>query len=139
MPPKRKATKPAPDKPKAKQAKQDGQKAVSKDLHVPLDEGVQSRMYNGQVYIDDDGIIFDANLNQSNVTNNNKFYRLQLVINATADEFLVWTRWGRVGEFGQCKAIEAEDLESAKWEFGKKFKDKTGLTWEDRGGDPKKS
>ena len=43
---KRKAAgKPKQPKSKAKQAKQDGQKAVSHDIDVPLDEG-----FNGQRY-----------------------------------------------------------------------------------------
>lgn len=81
MPPKRKAaaarasnnTTAAP--PPTKQVKQDGQKAVSRDLDIPLDEGLLGRVdvmkENPRVYIDDDGIIYDASLNQSNVSNNN--------------------------------------------------------------------
>ena len=39
MPPKRKGAKKAGDKGKSKQRKQDGQKAVSHDIEVPIDEG----------------------------------------------------------------------------------------------------
>ena len=72
MPPKRKASGKQAAKANTKQAKQDGQKAVSHDINVPLDEGFNE---DGKVYIDDDGIIFDASLNQTNIGgNNNKVY-----------------------------------------------------------------
>lgn len=47
--------------------------------------------------------------------------------------FKTWTRWGRVGAAGQSATLGTGSLESALREFDKKFKDKTGLTWEDRG------
>ncbi|KAK4561528.1 hypothetical protein LTR86_004846 [Recurvomyces mirabilis] len=51
-----------------KQPKQDGQKAVSKDIHIALDEGFHG---GGKVHVADDGTIFDASLNQSQVAKNN--------------------------------------------------------------------
>jgi len=49
----------------------------SKDLLVQLDEGCPFQ--NHRVYIDDDGLIYDASLNQTNSgNNNNKFYRIQV-------------------------------------------------------------
>ena len=41
MPPKRKGTQKSGDKGKVKQPKQDGQKAVSHDIDIPVDEGFQ--------------------------------------------------------------------------------------------------
>lgn len=65
-------------KDKAKQLKQDGQKAVSHDIDVPVDEGFGE---DAKVYIDDEGIIFDANLNQTNIgDNNNKVCRLRITV-----------------------------------------------------------
>lgn len=51
---------------------------TSKDILVPLDEGVP--LYSHKVYIDpDDGVIHDVTLNQTNASgNNNKFYRIQV-------------------------------------------------------------
>lgn len=146
MPPKRKRAASPPDskasKP-VKQAKQDGQKAVSKDLHIPLDEGIVCKVgKDAKVYVDDDDIIFDASMNQSNVSNNNnKFYRLQLIQEDISSDvvYSVYTRWGRLGEFGQDKLIGPSDLDLALKDFEKKFKDKTGLTWDAREDDPKKS
>lgn len=145
MPPKRKASKSAAAKaaPAQKKPKQDGQKAVSKDLHIPLDEGLSlDNAKAPAVYIDDDGTIYDASLNQSNVSNNNnKFYHVQLIVDGKtkkSKQFWTYTRWGRVGDFGQNKLMGPDDLETAKQDFEKKFKSKSGLAWEDREGEAKK-
>ncbi|KAL8838167.1 MAG: hypothetical protein Q9176_005250 [Flavoplaca citrina] len=138
MPRKRKASPKQPvQKAPAKQQKQDGQKAVSHDIAVPLDEGFHD---DAMVYIDDDGIIYDASLNQTNIGgNNNKFYRLQLLYKARDDTYFTHTRWGRVGDFGQLKTMGPfNSLEPALKEFDKKFKDKSGHKWEDRGEPAKK-
>ncbi|KAL8725532.1 MAG: hypothetical protein Q9166_007286 [cf. Caloplaca sp. 2 TL-2023] len=139
MPPKRKASGKQDDKGKApaKQPKQEGQKAVSHDINVPIDEGFHE---DAIVYIDDDGIIHDASLNQTNIGgNNNKFYRLQLLYAADDNVYFTHTRWGRVGDFGQVKTMGPFDsLDAAMKEFNKKFKDKSGHKWEDRGEPAKK-
>lgn len=55
----------------------DGQNAKSKKIHVEVDEHCQAPHY--EVYIDDDGLIWDASLNQTNAgNNNNKFYKIQV-------------------------------------------------------------
>ncbi|KAL9055456.1 MAG: hypothetical protein Q9162_003554 [Coniocarpon cinnabarinum] len=124
------------NQPSAKQAKQNDQKSVNKDINVPVDEG----FYGGapaKVYVDDDGVIFDASLNQSQVAMNaNKFYRLQLL--QVNKQYSVHTRWGRVGEFGQKKTMDFQDVESALKEYKKKFREKSGLKWDDRGSEPVK-
>ena len=50
---------------------------------------------------------------------------------------MCWTRWGRNGELGQSKILGDGSLDKALSEFKKKFKDKSGHLWEDRGNDPK--
>ncbi|TLD14255.1 uncharacterized protein PgNI_02811 [Pyricularia grisea] len=120
----------AKDEPKV-----DGQVAKSKDVHVPLDEGCLLSGYS--VYIDSDGHIWDASLNQTNASNNNnKFYRLQVIRNAQGD-FQTWTRWGRVGERGATATLGSGTKESAISQFEKKFKDKSGLDWSNRMAPPK--
>lgn len=55
----------------------EGQIAKSRDIQIPLDEGCTLAGYG--VYIDSDGVIWDAALNQTNAgNNNNKFYRCQV-------------------------------------------------------------
>ncbi|QBZ63443.1 hypothetical protein PoMZ_05124 [Pyricularia oryzae] len=115
--------------------KVDGQVAKSKDVHVPLDEGCLLSGYS--VYIDSNGHIWDASLNQTNASNNNnKFYRLQVIRNAQGD-FQTWTRWGRVGERGSTATLGSGTEESAISQFEKKFKDKSGLDWANRMAPPK--
>lgn len=91
------------------------------------------------VLIEDSGLIWDATLNQTDSRqNNNKFYRVQLIVSPDQTEYVTWTRWGRVGEFGQFSSWGHGPLESAKAAFEKKFKDKSGLKWENRLDTPKK-
>lgn len=143
MPPKRKRAadkadaNPAP----AKQVKDDGQRAPSNDLYIPLDPVLRNKIGDSKhkIYVDDDGIIYDASLNQSNIrANNNKFYILQL-LKTDSDQFYTYTRWGRVGENGQDKMLNVGDLDDALKDFQKKFKDKSGLHWDDRDADAKPS
>jgi poly [ADP-ribose] polymerase len=63
----------------------DGSLLRSRNVNIPLDEGCPLQTY--RVYVDDDGIVYDASLNQTNASNNNnKFYRVQLLFNsATRD------------------------------------------------------
>lgn len=57
----------------------DGQNAKSKKIHVEVDEHCQAPHY--EVYIDGDGLIWDASLNQTNASaNNNKFYKVQVSV-----------------------------------------------------------
>ncbi|OTB06558.1 hypothetical protein M426DRAFT_9690 [Hypoxylon sp. CI-4A] len=116
----------------------DGQIAKSRDVRIPLDEGAEHSLAAYEVYIDDDGVIYDASLNQTNASNNNnKFYRLQL-LRSVRNQFKIWTRWGRVGERGQRKIIDTENLTGALSEFNDKFKSKSGLQWADRANPPKR-
>ncbi|XP_075688565.1 protein mono-ADP-ribosyltransferase PARP3 isoform X1 [Rhinoderma darwinii] len=84
---------------------------------------------NTEVYED-----YDCMLNQTNIgNNNNKFYIIQLLHGTDAKQtFYCWNRWGRVGEIGQSKLNPFSDLNSAKKDFEKKFKDKTKNNWSDR-------
>ena len=91
------------------------------------------------VFIDDDGTIFDASLNQtSSGENKNKFYRVQILVSADRKNYRTWTRWGRVGERGQNATLGQGSLEEALKHFDKKFKDKSGYSWVDRFGPPKR-
>lgn len=80
MPPKRKNKEKQASSGDTKQVKQEGQKAVSHDINVPIDEGFKGQ---AKVYIDDnDGTIFDASLNQTNIGgNNNKVCLLRILLN----------------------------------------------------------
>ena len=91
------------------------------------------------MYIGSDGMIYDAALNQTNAGgNNNKFYRVQVLVSGAGD-FRTWTRWGRVGELGKGMALGNGSFQDAMATFEKKFKDKAGVPWSDRFNAPKGS
>ncbi|CAI6301543.1 unnamed protein product [Periconia digitata] len=115
----------------------EGSLAKSRDINIPVDEFCP--LQASRVYVDDDGVIYDALLNQTNAShNNNKFYRVQLLRNPSDNTYKTWTRWGRVGDRGQSALLGSGDLEDALKQYDKKFKDKSGLSWDNRGADPKK-
>ena len=91
------------------------------------------------MYIGNDGMIYDAALNQTNVGgNNNKFYRVQVLVSGAGD-FRTWTRWGRVGELGKGTTLGNGSFQDAMATFEKKFKDKAGVPWSHRFDAPKGS
>jgi hypothetical protein len=70
----------AKPKPKAEVEEVMNNIAKSADLVIPVDETCPLVHY--QVYIDEDGLIYDASLNQTHASNNNnKFYRVQVCNN----------------------------------------------------------
>ncbi|ETW01541.1 hypothetical protein H310_06196 [Aphanomyces invadans] len=73
---------------------------------------------------------FTADLMQTNIgENNNKFYIIQL-LQSTPSRYLVFTRWGRLGDVGQQQLVDCGDsLDKAVQLFEKKFKDKTKNNW----------
>ncbi|XP_006169402.1 protein mono-ADP-ribosyltransferase PARP3 [Tupaia chinensis] len=74
---------------------------------------------------------YDCTLNQTNIgSNNNKFYIIQLLKEGAG--FACWNRWGRVGEVGQSKISRFTQLEDARKDFEKKFRDKTKNNWAER-------
>ncbi|KAK4185888.1 putative poly polymerase 2 [Podospora australis] len=120
---------------KAPKAVGDGQVIKNKSIVIPLDEGCH--FPGATVYIDPAGVVYDASLNQTNASNNNnKFYRIQLLVQGST--YRTWTRWGRVGEFGQTQVpYDGHSLDEAMKMFEKKFKDKSGNSWANRGDNPK--
>lgn len=77
-------------------------------------------------------MIYDAALNQTNAgQNNNKFYRVQ-ILSSGAGNYQTWTRWGRVGEYGNGTTLGDGTLKAAMVAFEKKFKEKAGVTWSHR-------
>ncbi|KAL7934054.1 poly polymerase catalytic domain-containing protein [Trichoderma chlorosporum] len=137
---KTKAKTPNPEpEPEVKEEKQvaEGQFIKKKDAAIPVDE--HCPLVNTTVHIDPDtGLIYDASLNQTNASNNNnKFYRVQILYDGKSKQYKTWTRWGRVGEIGQSAILGNGTVEDAIRNFEKKFKDKSGLFWVNRGDNPK--
>jgi poly [ADP-ribose] polymerase len=78
-PPAQKAAKVVPlaSAPKLEPKVGEGSVLKSRNVNIPLDEGCPLQAY--RVHVDEDGIVYDASLNQTNAShNNNKFYRVQV-------------------------------------------------------------
>lgn len=74
---------------------------------------------------------FCATLNMSDLkNNNNKFYLIQILVNAKTKEVHFWNRWGRVGYSGQNSINKCQSAEAAKKIFLKKYNEKTGKGYE---------
>ena len=81
--------------------------------------------------IEEQGVVFDCMLNQTNIAgNNNKFYVVQALEADGGGAFYCWTRWGRVGERGQFKLLPCSSKQAAISEFKKKFSEKTKNNWD---------
>lgn len=121
---------------KADPTKNGTEPAQKAKIQMPVDEHYPEERC--KVYQDDEGVIYDATLNQTESGKNaNKFYRVQL-LQHDSGQFYTWTRWGRVGDSpGQSKMLGNGSVDLAIAEFEKKFKDKTGLAWKDRDAAPK--
>lgn len=84
------------------------------------------------VYKDESGVFFSAILNQTDTSKNaNKAYHIQ-VLQLNDGRYICWTRWGRVGEKGQSRALGDGTIDTAIATFKKKFKDKSGNSWTNR-------
>ncbi|KAL1956257.1 hypothetical protein VTO42DRAFT_7517 [Malbranchea cinnamomea] len=114
---------------------EDKAKPIAPKIKVPVNAShLANQGY--QVYIDDNGVIYDAALNQTNAGhNNNKFYTIQLLVKDST--YTAWAQWGRVGERGEGWVLATGDFDTAHRAFLKRFRKKSGLSWENRNGKPK--
>ncbi len=81
---------------------------------------------NYHVYNEGD-TVYSSTLNQSNVNaNNNKFYIIQILQHETnPNNFIFFTRWGRVGVPGMQAAIPCHDFPTARAHYSAKLRDKS--------------
>lgn len=98
-------------------------KAVLKGA-IPVDQFF-SKSSNYKIFCEADKT-YAATLNQSNIeANNNKFYIIQLLQHeAFANEFILFTRWGRVGVQGQSSEANFKNRDVAVREYSKKLNEK---------------
>lgn len=59
------------------------------------------------------------------------FYKMQLLYDTNRDLYVVFTRWGRIGEDGMNQRTPFINVEEAKADYKKIFKAKTGNNFED--------
>lgn len=77
-----------------------------------------------------DCLLTKVNLKHGSV-GENEFYKMQVVHNQTTGLFVLFTNWGRIGEYhgGKYQQTPFGTLEEATTEFQKIFKSKTGNVW----------
>ena len=89
-----------------------------------------------EVVYDDNKEPYDAYMNKVDLKNGlygqYVFYRMQLIRNTNRDVYIVYTRWGRIGEDGMFQKTPFGSLEEATEDFAKVFKSKTGNDWAKR-------
>ncbi|KAG8718118.1 hypothetical protein FRC08_005891 [Ceratobasidium sp. 394] len=108
--------------------------SVLKRGAAPVDPLSPHLVATHQVYVDPQGEIWDAMLNQTDaVNNNNKFYVLQLLHpTGNSNSVSLHVRWGRVGENGSSQDKGPWSPTQAVYEFMKQFKSKAGADWKNR-------
>ncbi|XP_041358942.1 poly [ADP-ribose] polymerase tankyrase-like [Gigantopelta aegis] len=83
----------------------------------------------------DQGIVYSALLTKVDVKQGPyglyNFYQLQLVYQPGKDLYILFTRWGRIGDEGQFQHTPYQEREDGIKEFCKVFKEKTGNKWSD--------
>lgn len=100
-----------------------------KKNRIPVDvTGNFEKSY--EVYYDDNGKPWDCYLNKVDLKNglygDYVFYKMQLLYDTNRDLYVVFTRWGRIGEPGMNQRSPFGNVDESKVEFRKIFKQKTG-------------
>ena len=101
----------------------------NKKLKIPVDPtGKFEKSY--EVYYDENDKPWDCYLNKVDLRNgiygDYVFYKMQLLYDTNRDLYVVFTRYGRIGESGMNQRTPFNNLDEAKKEFKSIFKAKTG-------------
>lgn len=118
-----------------KQAQEAEKEIIVEEKKVEPDQGVENR----EIY----EVVYDQKLGpydlymtkvdiQAGQYGGNKFYKMQVVRQTNRDVYVLFTRWGRIGDFGQHQHTPQPTKEKAIEEFCKIFKSKSGNEWEKR-------
>lgn len=96
---------------------------------VPVDKtGHFEKSY--QVYYDEDDHPWDVYLTKVDLKNgiygDYVFYKMQVLYDTNRDLYVVFTRWGRIGENGMNQRTPFGNADEAKKDFKQIFKQKTG-------------
>lgn len=82
---------------------------------------------------DTQGILYDVLLSKVDVSCGAwgmfNFYKMQIVWQKGVDVYVLFTRWGRIGDRGQFQHTPFQKKAEAVAEFGKIFRSKTGNSW----------
>lgn len=87
--------------------------------------------HNTGQLVDFNGSVYSCTLNQTDIgSNKNKFYIMQLI--KIMNKYVLYIRFGRIGETGKIIENEYDSKESAILSFEKQFRTKTGNSWINR-------
>lgn len=84
--------------------------------------------HKGGILYEENNLVYDCMLNQTDIKDNkNKFYAIQLIKMGT--QYIVFIRYGRIGNNGVSKSNSFNSPSQAVTFFEKQFKGKTGNSW----------
>ncbi|XP_024534422.1 poly [ADP-ribose] polymerase 2 [Selaginella moellendorffii] len=99
---------------------------------VVLDHGLPDELKSSCHVLEIGDTIYDAMLNQTNISsNNNKYYAMQVLESDDRTAYYTFARWGRVGS-SASNLSKHDAKEPAVREFERKFLDKTKNHWSNR-------
>lgn len=118
-----------------KQAREIEKEIIKEEKKVEPDQYVENRdIY--EVVIDPKLGAYDLYMTKVDIQagqyGGNKFYRMQVVRQTNRDVYVLFNRWGRIGESGQYQTTPQPTKEKAIEEFCKIFKSKSGNDWENK-------
>lgn len=91
---------------------------------------------NYEVCFDSEGEPYDLYMVKVDISkgyySGNVFYRMQILREPIRDVYILFTKWGRVGDTGQYQQTPFSKIEEARAEFCNIFKSKSGNLWEER-------
>jgi predicted DNA-binding WGR domain protein len=105
-----------------------------KDKKIPVDTtGLFEKSY--EVYYDEykkawDNYLLKVDL-KNGIYGDYVFYKMQLLYDRNRDLYVVFTRWGRIGETGMNQRTPFNNVEEAKQDYRKMFKAKTSNNYDD--------
>jgi predicted DNA-binding WGR domain protein len=94
-------------------------------VHTAYGMAGDNRVWVGEDGTEHDALLFKVDLKRDEM----RFYHLQLVYEANKDLFVLFTRWGEIGETGAYQRTPQASKDDAIKDFGKVFKEKTGNSW----------
>eukprot|EP01025_Chloroclados_australasicus_P065941 TRINITY_DN9010_c0_g3_i2.p1 TRINITY_DN9010_c0_g3~~TRINITY_DN9010_c0_g3_i2.p1 ORF type:complete len:859 (-),score=66.32 TRINITY_DN9010_c0_g3_i2:166-2550(-) len=97
----------------------------------PLGRVDPASRLKGSLFVDGDGTSYDVMLIKRNPSQDN-YYIIQLVKLSKKNEYIVYTRWGKIPSVGRCNILDTDDLRDAIELFEEKFEQMTGFDWRKR-------
>ncbi|XP_052057851.1 poly [ADP-ribose] polymerase tankyrase-like isoform X2 [Mytilus californianus] len=112
---------------------QDKDMDVDEENKCEVDRCCEYRKVGEVVMDDSQKIPYDVTLSKVDVSFGTwgmyNFYKMQVVHQKAQDLYILFTRWGRIGENGQFQHTPFQKKSEAITEFGKIFRSKTGNYW----------